>query len=84
MRVSKLTLAIAAILGTGASSTIFALDLYVDTKSQQIFATPGPGRVHLGPSSKKTLGPRQLVPVSGLRRVPLSGLSRLKNRSQPT
>ncbi len=48
MKLSKLTLAMAAILGTGAPSTIFALDLYVDKKTQQIFATPGPGRVHLG------------------------------------
>jgi phosphate-selective porin OprO/OprP len=48
MKLSKLTLAIAAILGTGASSTIFALDLYVDRKTEQIYATPGPGRVHLG------------------------------------
>ena len=48
MKLSKVTLAMAAILGTGAPSTIFALDLYVDKKTQQIFATPGPGRVHLG------------------------------------
>jgi phosphate-selective porin OprO/OprP len=48
MKLSKLTLAIVTILGTGASTTVFALDLYVDTKTEQIFATPGPGRVHLG------------------------------------
>ena len=26
----------------------YALDLYVDTKTKQIFAEPGPGRVHMG------------------------------------
>ena len=48
MKLSKVTLAVAAILGTSAPSTIFALDLYVDPKTEQIYAAPGPGRVHLG------------------------------------
>ena len=64
MRVSKLTLAIAAILGTGVSSTVFALDLYVDTNSQQIFAKPGPGRVHLGAFVKEDAGAKATVPVA--------------------
>ena len=48
MKLSRVSLAIAAILGTGASSAAFAIDLYVDTKTEQIYANPGPGRVHLG------------------------------------
>ncbi|HEU4854045.1 MAG TPA: porin, partial [Nitrosospira sp.] len=48
MRLRKLTLALAALLGSGLSSAAFALDLYVDTKTEQIYAKPGPGRVHIG------------------------------------
>ena len=35
-------------LGSGVSCTAFAIDLYVDTKTEQIYAKPGPGRVHMG------------------------------------
>ena len=48
MKLSRLSLAITAILGSGLSSTAFAIDLYVDTKTEQIYAKPGPGRVHMG------------------------------------
>lgn len=48
MKLSKVTLAIAAVLGAGASAGAFAIDLYVDTKTEQIYAKPGPGRVHMG------------------------------------
>ena len=34
------------------STQVYALDLYVDTKTQQIYAAPGPGRVHLGTYEK--------------------------------
>ncbi|GAB6139538.1 OprO/OprP family phosphate-selective porin [Methylosoma difficile] len=48
MKFSKLTLAIATLLSVGASSGAFAIDLYVDTKTKQIFAEPGKGRQKLG------------------------------------
>ncbi len=52
MKVSKLTVAIAATLGMGASYNALALDLYVDAKTKQIFAEPGKGRVLLGEFEK--------------------------------
>lgn len=48
MKISRLTLAVAAVLGVGASASAFAIDLYVDTKTKQIFAEPGPGRQLMG------------------------------------
>ncbi|MGZ8136582.1 MAG: porin, partial [Methylococcaceae bacterium] len=48
MKLSNLTLAVAAILSAGATSSAFALDLYVDNNTKQLFAEPGPGRTKLG------------------------------------
>lgn len=48
MKLSRLTVAIATVLSAGASSAAVAIDLYVDTKTEQIYAKPGPGRVHMG------------------------------------
>lgn len=48
MKLSKLCLAMAGVLGTGMTAEALALDLYVDTKTQQIYAEPGPGRTKLG------------------------------------
>ena len=36
------------LLGTGLSATTHAIDLYVDTKTKQIYIEPGEGREHLG------------------------------------
>lgn len=52
MKLTKLNLAVASILGAGISMNAFAIDLYVDTKTQQLFAQPGPGRVKLGTFEK--------------------------------
>jgi uncharacterized coiled-coil protein SlyX len=52
MNFSKLTVAVATLLGAGVSSGAFALDLYVDTKTKQIFAEPGPRRERLGAFEK--------------------------------
>ncbi|MDP3875772.1 MAG: porin [Methylobacter sp.] len=52
MKISKLTLAIATVLGASASSGAFAMDLYVDTKTKQIYAEPGPGRELMGSFEK--------------------------------
>lgn len=54
MKFSKLTLAIAATLGVSASFNAVALDLYVDTKTKQLFAEPARGRVLLGAYEKVT------------------------------
>ena len=48
MKFSKLTLAIATTLGASASFSAFAIDLYVDTKTKQIYAEPGPHRQLMG------------------------------------
>jgi phosphate-selective porin OprO/OprP len=48
MKFSKLTLAIATLMSAGASTGAFAIDLYVDTKTKQIYAEPGRGRVLMG------------------------------------
>ncbi|WP_374086325.1 OprO/OprP family phosphate-selective porin [Methylomicrobium lacus] len=48
MNISKLTLAVATVLGAGASSSAFAIDLYVDVKTKQIYAEPGPHRQKMG------------------------------------
>ncbi|MGR8997634.1 MAG: OprO/OprP family phosphate-selective porin [Gammaproteobacteria bacterium] len=48
MKFSKLTLAIATVIGAGAPSGAFAIDLYVDTRTKQIYAEPGPHRQLMG------------------------------------
>ncbi len=52
MKLTKLSLAMASVLGVGVTADALALDLYVDTKTQQIFAEPGKGRVLLGAFQK--------------------------------
>ncbi|WP_036275884.1 OprO/OprP family phosphate-selective porin [Methylomonas sp. 11b] len=52
MRLSKLSLAVAAVMGSGICAEAMALDLYVDAKTKQIFAEPGPGRTKLGSFEK--------------------------------
>jgi phosphate-selective porin OprO and OprP len=47
MNLSKLTLAVTTILST-ASYNAYAIDLYVDTKTKQIYAEPGSGRQLMG------------------------------------
>ena len=41
-----------AIISLYAPLSANALDLYVDTKTKQIFAEPGPGRIHMGKYTK--------------------------------
>lgn len=52
MKFSRLNLAVAAVLGASMSSAAYAIDLYVDSDTQQIFAQPGPNRVKLGTFEK--------------------------------
>ncbi len=48
MKISKLNLAIATVLGASVSAGAMAMDLYVDTKTKQIYAEPGKGRELMG------------------------------------
>lgn len=48
MKLSKLQFVVIIILGTSISSGAFAIDLYVDKKTKQIYAEPGTGRERLG------------------------------------
>lgn len=48
MKFSKLTLAVAGVLTASASFNASAIELYVDTKTKQIYAEPGPHRQRLG------------------------------------
>ncbi|SOD42502.1 OprO/OprP family phosphate-selective porin [Nitrosovibrio sp. Nv4] len=65
MKFSKLALAVATVLGAITSSGAFAIDLYIDTKTKQIYGEPGPDRQPLGtferveraPSSSATPAP---------------------------
>ena len=61
MKFSKLTLAIAATLSVSASFSAVAMDLYVDTKTKQIFAEPGRGRELMGSFQKVDDAPAQTV-----------------------
>jgi phosphate-selective porin OprO/OprP len=48
MKLTKLTVALATFMGAIASADALAIDLYVDTKTNQIYAAPGRGRVLMG------------------------------------
>ncbi|MDO8343953.1 MAG: porin [Cellvibrio sp.] len=52
MKISRYLLAVTAVLGPGASSGAFALDLYMDTETTQIYAKPGPNRIFMGTFDK--------------------------------
>jgi phosphate-selective porin OprO/OprP len=56
MKLSKITVAVVAALGVGLgagmASTAFALDLYVDKKTKQIFTEAGPNREKIGSFTK--------------------------------
>lgn len=62
MKISKLTLAIATVLGAGASASAVAMDLYVDTKTKQIYAEPGPHRQLMGNFEKVDSAPAKIAP----------------------
>ena len=57
MKFSKLTVAIAATLGASFAFDAIAMDLYVDTKTKQIYAEPGRGRVLMGAFEKVAEAP---------------------------
>jgi hypothetical protein len=52
MKLSKLTFAVVTALSASVTTSAFAMDLYVDTKTKQIYAEPGKGRQKLGTFEK--------------------------------
>lgn len=48
MKLSKLSLAVIGILGIATARNAAALELYVDTKTKQLYSEPGPNREKLG------------------------------------
>jgi hypothetical protein len=62
MKLSKLTLAVATALGASLSASAFAIDLYVDTKTKQIYAEPGKNRVKMGTFEQVKEGEQQITP----------------------
>jgi phosphate-selective porin OprO/OprP len=48
MKLIKQAFTFSLALGAGVTSNAIALELYVDTKTKQIYAEPGPGRTRLG------------------------------------
>lgn len=48
MKLSKLSFAVATVLTASVTTSAFALDLYVDTKTKQIYTEAGAGRQRLG------------------------------------
>lgn len=48
MKFSKITLAVATIFSTGVPFCACAMELYMDTKTAQIYAQPGPDRKFMG------------------------------------
>ena len=71
MKFSKLTLAIATTLGATASFNALAMDLYVDTKTKQIYAEPGRGRVSMGAfervEDKPVVAPADAAEITAVR-----------------
>ncbi|RIZ72024.1 MAG: porin, partial [Methylococcales bacterium] len=61
---TKLVMAIAATLTVTTSFSALALDLYVDSKTKQVFTEPGKGRVLLGDSNKVSNTPFVPTPVA--------------------
>lgn len=48
MNLNKLSKIAMAMMSVGGSINAYAIELYVDTKSKQIYAEPGPGRMLMG------------------------------------
>lgn len=57
MKISKYLWTVTAVLGTGVPSGALALDLYMDTKTAQIYAEPGPNRIFMGAFDKSQEAP---------------------------
>jgi len=63
MKHTKLVIAMAATLSATASFSALAMDLYVDSKTKQVFTEPGKGRVLLNDSGHSKSGHTPFVPT---------------------
>lgn len=61
MKYSVLKLVVFAVLGMSLSSVAFAIDLYVDKKTKQIYTEPGPNRERLGSFQRVEDAPAKMV-----------------------
>jgi len=62
MKLYRLFLIAIVVANLGMATTAHALDLYVDTTTKQIYAEPGPGRVHMGTFVKADNAPAKTEP----------------------
>ncbi len=69
MKISKLTLAITAVLGASVSAGAMAMDLYVDTKTKQIYAEPGRGRELMGNFEKVQSAPAESLDKAEIKAI---------------
>jgi len=53
MNINKIAIASLSMMSASWINPAFALDLYVDSNTQQIYAAPGENRVKLGSFEKK-------------------------------
>ena len=84
MQLFRPPLAILAVISLCAASSSHALDLYVDTKTKQIFAEPGPGRVHMGTYEKSgtaSKATKQASPSTELTPIPEDQKADASNKS---
>ncbi len=84
MQLFRPPLAILAVISLCVASSSHALDLYVDTKTKQIFAEPGPGRVHMGTYEKSgatAKATKQASPSTELTPVPEDQKADASNKS---
>lgn len=84
MQLFRPPLAILAVISLCVASSSHALDLYVDTKTKQIFAEPGPGRVHMGTYEKSgtaSKATKQASPSTELTPIPEDQKADASNKS---
>ncbi len=84
MQLFRPPLAILAVISLCVASSSHALDLYVDTKTKQIFAEPGPGRAHMGTYEKSgatAKAMKQASPSTELTPVPEDQKADASNKS---
>ena len=78
MKHTKLVIAMAATLSATASFSALAMDLYVDSKTKQVFTEPGKGRVLLTDSANVKSGHTPFVPTPYVAPVAASDIDTIK------
>ena len=78
MKHTKLVIAMAATLSATASFSALAMDLYVDSKTKQVFTEPGKGRVLLTDSANVKSGHTPFVPAPYVAPVAATDIDAIK------